>query len=217
MRDATDITIVLDASGSMGPLATEVVTGFNKFLAEQKEDPSPCTVTVYMFADSVQHGDPRPLVDYPMMQADRYQPGGMTALNDAIGTAIVETGKRLAAMDEADRPDKVVVLVMTDGHENCSQEFNNNDVRDMVDRQTNEFNWTFVYLGANVDAFDEGHKRGFARQNVSQYSADSKGVGAVYAVASSALRSARSSGPGPIADAFFDAKDRAKLDPNAKP
>lgn len=62
-------------------------------------------------------------------------PRGMTALLDAVGRAINETGERLAKMDEADRPGLVVFVVMTDGLENSSKEFSKATIKEMIERQ----------------------------------------------------------------------------------
>jgi len=212
VKDATDITIILDRSGSMAPLADEVVSGFNKFLEEQKENPTPATITLVTFADDVKEVETAPLAEYPPMLPKDYRPGGMTALNDAMTRAIVATGRRLEKLPEDERPDKVVILVITDGHENASQESTTTGVRMLIEHQTKLYNWRFVYLGANVDAFAEGSQRGMAAGNVANYSANAGGLRAAYNAVSTGLAGVRS-GEVKTSSGLFDKVDRSKLVP----
>ena len=93
----------------------------------------------------------------PVQQVPPYRlvPRGMTALLDAVGRAINETGERLAKMDETDRPGLVVFVVMTDGEENSSKEFSKDQVKQMITHQQEKYGWHFTFLGANQDAFAE--------------------------------------------------------------
>ncbi len=49
MKNETDVTIVLDRSGSMEAIATDVVGGFNQFLAAQQREPGDCRLTLVQF------------------------------------------------------------------------------------------------------------------------------------------------------------------------
>ena len=55
-----------------------------------------------------------------------YQPGGNTALNDAIGITVRKV--------DADRPQvhKVVTVIMTDGEENSSREWTHDAVKALI-------------------------------------------------------------------------------------
>ena len=87
-------------------------------------------------------------------------PRGNTALLDAVGRAIVETGERLSKMNEADRPALVVVVIITDGQENASKEFSRTKIKEMISHQQSAYKWQFTYLGANQDAFAEAGSLG---------------------------------------------------------
>ena len=82
-------------------------------------------------------------------------PRGSTALLDAVGRAINETGDRLAKTPEQDRPGLVVFVIVTDGQENSSKEFSKARIKEMIDEQQKKYNWQFTFLGANQDAFAE--------------------------------------------------------------
>jgi uncharacterized protein YegL len=79
-----------------------------------------------------------------------YIPRGNTALLDAVGKTINTLGEKLAKMDEAARPGKVIVLIITDGQENASREFNQTRVKEMIERQQNVYKWEFIFFGANI-------------------------------------------------------------------
>jgi uncharacterized protein YegL len=79
-----------------------------------------------------------------------YSPGGSTAMNDAIGTAVTEIGKWLSDMPEEERPSKNLIVIMTDGEENSSQEYSLQQVKDMIKEQTEKYSWEFIYLGTDI-------------------------------------------------------------------
>lgn len=101
---------------------------------------------------------------------------GMTALLDAFGKTIDETGARLKAMSDADRPGKIVVAVMTDGQENSSTEYTQAAIQAKVKHQTEKYKWEFVYLGANVDAKQQAAFIGVVTSNAMNYASTPEGV-----------------------------------------
>ena len=109
----------------------------------------------------------------PIQNVSRYElaPRGMTALLDAVGRAINETGERLAKMAEPDRPGLVIFVVMTDGQENSSKEFSKPQIKKMIERQQSEYDWHFTFLGANQDAFAEAGGMGIHDSGVADYAA----------------------------------------------
>ena len=93
----------------------------------------------------------------------------MTALLDAGGRASTETGDRLGKMAEHDRPGLVVLVIITDGHENSSHEFTRPQIRSMIELQQKTYNWQFTFLGANQDAFAEAGALGIAPSASANY------------------------------------------------
>ena len=79
-----------------------------------------------------------------------YHPGGCAAMNDGIGTAIDNVGKWLNAMKEEDKPSKNLIVIMTDGLENASKEYTLQDVKDRIKHQEEKYNWSFMFLGADL-------------------------------------------------------------------
>lgn len=186
-NDLTDITIVVDRSGSMRLMQADAEGGINEFIRSQKTQPGQANLTLVEFdttIDFVYRG-------IPLAEAKDYKlvPRGSTALLDAVGQSINATGERLAKMAEADRPGIVIMVVVTDGGENASKEFKRDQIRSMVEHQTNTYRWKFVYLGANQDAFAESGNMGFSQQFTSGYT--NNNVQAAYANVSSKLSSIR--------------------------
>lgn len=79
-----------------------------------------------------------------------YSPGGCTAMNDGIGTAIDKIGQWLAAMPEEERPEKNLIVIMTDGEENASQEYTLAKVKEMIKHQEDKYSWSFMYMGTDI-------------------------------------------------------------------
>jgi hypothetical protein len=104
-----------------------------------------------------------PLSDVKKLDTNSYVPGGNTALNDAIGITVRKV--------DADKPqvDKVITVIMTDGEENSSREWTNDAVKALIEQKEKEGVWTFVFLGAAPDAWDQGRSYGIPAANVAQY------------------------------------------------
>lgn len=159
--DLTDITVVLDRSGSMESIKSDAIGGLNEFVRKQKEGAGECLFTlvqfdnVYEFVHTAQ-----PIKQIPALTLE---PRGSTALLDAVGRAILETGERFNKMDEAQRPGLVVFVILTDGQENSSKEFTKDKVKQMIEGQQNTYKWQFTFLGANQDAFAEAGGLGIVK------------------------------------------------------
>lgn len=165
---------ILDESGSMGGVQDATIEGFNGFVSSQKavKDLGEATLTTMKFDAPALHKlyVNRPINEVPLLNREAYQPRGGTNLNDAIGTAISDINNILSGLSEEKRPG-VLVLIMTDGYENSSQMFNATDVKNLV-RSAQDQDWTFTFLGANIDAFAVGNLYGFHGAAVASYSVE---------------------------------------------
>lgn len=195
MKDATEIVIILDRSGSMNAVKSDAIGGFNQFLKEQKAEKGEANLTLIQFStyvDTQIYG--KPLAEVPELTEDTYTPGGFTALNDAVAHSIIETGKRLEKLSEDERPDKVIVVIITDGEENASREHSKEAVANMVKHQEDKYNWQFLYLGSSVNAFAEAKNVGLRQDNVMNFAPGSDGMKSAYMSANNAVRLYRWSG-----------------------
>jgi hypothetical protein len=188
----TEIAILMDASGSMQAIRDDAVGGLNAFVADQKKEPGRADLTVTFF-DSNRFDrwvDGIDLRRCPVL-GHEYQPGASTPLLDATGRTIEELGDRLRRMPEAERPGKVLVIVITDGLENASCVFTKQKIREMIRHQEEVYKWEFVYLGANVDAFAEGGEMGYRADRIASYKSSKKGVRAMMRAVSNSARAYR--------------------------
>ena len=184
----SDITVVLDRSGSMACLVDEVIGAFNTFVDEQQQIAGQASFSLVQFDDRYEvYLDAVDLAKVGRLDRTTYVPRGMTALYDAVGRAIVATGTRLAALDEAERPDKVVFLIQTDGEENASREFDAATLQAMIRHQQDKYAWEFVFLGANIDAGSVAEEIGIARDKALQYANNADGTRAAFAAVSDNL------------------------------
>ena len=209
--DLTHIYFLLDRSGSMQSIKTDTEGGFAAFVEEQKKAPGECRVTLAQFDNEydVVYAD-RPLADVPPLDL---QPRGSTALLDAMGRTITDAGTRLAALPEDQRPGTVIVAIMTDGHENASQEWTRPAIKALVTQQSTQFAWQVMYMGADQDAIEVGAGLGVDRDLAVTYS---RGKAAqTMAVASGKigrLRQARVSAPAAAMEAFTEEERSALVD-----
>lgn len=159
------VAFVIDSSGSMMGSESDVIGGFKKTIEEQRAvKDGECIVSLYEFASDVKQVYLGKKLD-EVKDID-YVVGGMTRLYDGIGTAVDEIGKWLADKSEDERPSKNIVVIITDGGENSSTEYNLKDIKERIKTQENIYNWSFVYLGNDLsnakDAVDIGVKyKGF--------------------------------------------------------
>jgi Mg-chelatase subunit ChlD len=166
-QNYTDITLIVDRSGSMASIRDDAQGGINTFIKEQAAQPGKCTLTLVQFDQEynvVVDGKPiNEVAEYTLT------PRGSTALLDAVGRAINTTGERLASMREEDRPGLVSVVIVTDGQENASQEFTKERIKQIISHQQDVYNWQFTFLGADQDAFAEADSMGIHAAGVAQY------------------------------------------------
>ena len=101
-----------------------------------------------------------------------YSPEGLTAMNDGIGTAIDKIGVWLADMPEEERPSKNLIVIMTDGCENASKEYTLKRVKEMIQHQTEVYNWSFVYMGTDVNTVETAENLGINMRSFSSRRSD---------------------------------------------
>lgn len=148
------VCFIVDRSGSMYGSEQDVIGGFKKVIDEQKANTDgTCSVSLYEFDDEVKEiykgKDVKEIDDID------YSLGGCTALFDGVGTAIDNIGKWLSDMDESERPEKNLIVIMTDGGENASREYSGTRIREMIKHQEEKYSWSFIYMGSDLtDAKD---------------------------------------------------------------
>jgi uncharacterized protein YegL len=186
----THILYILDRSGSMSSVAKDVTSGFNNFIKTQKELPGECTLSLIQFDNEYRvNYNFVPIVNVANLE---FMPRGSTALYDAIGRAIIDTGNTLSNSPVFMRPEKILVIVHTDGEKNSSKEYSKAKIGEMIKHQEEKYNWKFSFIGTNFDVMGEGSDLGFRRGNTKAYDNNSQGINVMYASLSNAVRSCRS-------------------------
>ena len=184
------VAVVLDRSGSMTSIADDMVGGFNTFLAEQRAQSGQCAVTLAQFDSTDPFEvlvDGVPLAEVTDLDRSAYLPRGATPLLDAVGRMVAHVDARAA-----DRPDEdQVVLVITDGLENASGEFDLAAVRALIEDRRAK-GWAFVFLGADQDAFTEGARLGTAASNRASWGKSTEGTRRLWEDASDSMTTHRS-------------------------
>ncbi len=176
-KNLVEIVCVIDRSGSMADIRSDAVGGFNMFLEAQKKLPGEAKMTVVLFNHTygvIQNGSDIQAVK--PFNSQTYVPDGTTALLDAVGRTIDDTGKRLANTPEGERPEKVIFAILTDGLENASQDYTREKIRGMIKHQREQYAWEFIFLAANQDAFAEAEKLCIDRSMAYNFEADGDGV-----------------------------------------
>lgn len=153
--DYTDVTLLVDRSGSMVSCWPDAVGGVQAFIEEQQKTPGKMTFTLSVF-DGVRDSVLDAVDIHSVKAAELNIPGprGGTALLDAMGGLMNDTGARLAAMAEEDRPGRVIFAVITDGEENQSMEFTNQQITDMIAEQREKYSWQIAFLSSDIRAVD---------------------------------------------------------------
>jgi uncharacterized protein YaiE (UPF0345 family) len=186
----------------MNSVRTDMEGAFGAFIAEQREQPGECTVTLYQFHhDGLGLDLKKVYEDCPLAIAPplRLIPGGRTPLLDAMGTVLTRERARYEALPAARRPHPVVVVI-TDGAENISREWTPAGVRALTG-ELQDAGWLFTYLGANQDAFAVAGSLGIARDATMDWHASAAGTcGSVSGMSSmvSRTRSAYASNADPV-------------------
>lgn len=152
------ILYVLDRSGSMGVVWGDTVGAYDRFLEEQKALPGEAEFGLTDFDTVITRHPITPLARaVPLsQQAEVIFPRGATALIDAVGRTVQEVGAEFTGRPEDQRPERVLLVIQTDGHENSSREYTGEQVRELIQHQKDHYGWEVIFLGADQDAWDAG-------------------------------------------------------------
>lgn len=203
----TMICLILDRSGSMAGRQGDVIGGVNKFIEEQKLLPDPASIALVRFdswyeykAGTSMGGVTRsqierfrhmqPLAECQDLTTADYVPRGGTPLLDAVGQTLLQ----LDADWKLEKPDRCIVVIATDGIENESRQFTKGQIKEMIQAREASGLWAIIYLGANVDAFNEAHQMGISAGNTASYESTERGTYAVMDSMSVNVSSMRASG-----------------------
>lgn len=174
------VIVVLDESGSMLGLRSDLIGGVNSFLAEQRAQPGKCRLTLVKFAPYTVIHDATKIGKVGDLTPADYRPHSNTPLLDAEGAAITTAMARATARAAAGKPEEAVMFVTyTDGEENASREWTF-DALSKLKKEREEAGWTFLYMGAGHDAYGQSTAMGTNFGNTISVAADSVGIGQTF-------------------------------------
>lgn len=201
---ATEVVMILDRSGSMGGLESDTIGGFNSFIKKQKKESGEAFVSVVLFDDRAELlYDRVPIEKVEKMTDRQYYVRGCTALLDAVGGAVKHIVREHRKVNKEERPEKTVFVIITDGMENASVRFTYREVKSMIEHEKENYNWEFIFLGANIDAAAEAQRFGIHSSRAVRFENDHLGQRLNYDTISGVVSCARkASCPQELREAF---------------
>lgn len=149
------IILLLDESGSMQNQKSNVIKGVNEMIRMQKElQFEPINMSIIKFNSTITKVRCDNLWNIKPFTYYDYVPSNSTALYDAIGLTINKYSNEIGT----------IMIIMTDGHENSSREFNKRQMIDMINKQRNTKNWNFIYLSEDPTTMEQGNSIGISNK-----------------------------------------------------
>ena len=196
----TELMFLMDVSEPMADFASDIIDGFNGMIARLREEETDILVTTWQFADFSLYVDERvPITaDSVRMEQDFFErlrimreqvarqaapapitledgKPGRRGLINAIGGVVCRA--RYAYKHYPENPARTMFVIITGGTDNASLYYWTPDrLRDLVERQEKEAGWTFILLGANIDAAQVARDLGIPAENAAQFACDAVGV-----------------------------------------
>ncbi len=195
-KGLTELVFILDRSGSMEGLEADTIGGFNSLIEKQKAEDGEALVSTILFNNqsTVLH-DRVPVGSVPRMTEKQYVAQGGTALLDAIGGAVHHIGIVQKYARPEDVPEHTMFVITTDGMENASRVYSSDRVKQMIERQKEQYGWEFLFLGANIDAVETAGRFGISADRAVDYLCDTVGTGLNFETVCNAVSDVRGSVP----------------------
>lgn len=170
-RKELDVVFLLDRSGSMAGMESDTIGGYNSYIAKQRKKSEEVKVTTVLFDDEYEVLNNRlSLSKVQTLTNKEYYVRGSTALLDAIGITINN-------FEKTKRDGKVLFVITTDGLENSSTQYTKEQIKEMIQGHKD---WEFLYIGANIDSYQEGGNIGIKKENIANYKKSKKGIKSLF-------------------------------------
>lgn len=176
MEKYVKIINIIDKSGSIKSMLDAAINGFNSFLEDQKSVEGKALVSTIMFNTSYEVlYENMDIKNCLYFNKNNYIPCNGTSLYDAICTTISNEIDKLGTLPIEERPEKTLCIILTDGFENASKKYNQEDVKRMITEMKEDFKWEFIFLAANEQASTTAVAMGISKGN--SYAFTNNGVG----------------------------------------
>lgn len=158
-EEKLDVVFILDKSGSMAGQVENTISSFNEYLEKEKKNKYETNITTVLFSDkyTILHDRVNVSKVKPLTNKEYYVEG-CTALYDALGNTIHNF--------ETKDTDKVILIIITDGYENASKEYKNEDIKKLIQGHKD---YEFVYVGADIDSYAAGSNIGIRKDNIANF------------------------------------------------
>ena len=189
-----EVIAIIDRSGSMSGKEEDTIGGINstfEVIKETLQEDDVVKVSIKLFDheeimlfSSIDIKEVRPI------EKCQYQPRGQTALYDAIGNSLSYFMEK--KLKNPNAYTKCLIYIVTDGMENCSNNFNSNNLKELIISAQENYNIELIYLAANQDAILEASKMGIGPTHALNYAETSENCNSAYRSAASVANRQRS-------------------------
>lgn len=192
------IIALIDRSGSMAGKEKDTIGGINTMLNElknDKKDNEEIFITIHLFDhELLTLFENKKINEVELLNNNDFKPRGQTALLDSLGIILQKTisKKRTNIL----LCNSCLIYVCTDGFENASKSFTNNDVKHLIEK-AKEIEINVLYLGANQDSFLEAKTLGINLDSVMDYQESKETVRSAFSSIAQAATRTRSLGVEP--------------------
>lgn len=196
------VSFILDETGSMFKQADQVISAFNEYVSSLalSDDADNIRFTLTQFNNQqgarVVH-DKAAISKVPLLNKTTYSPNAATPLYDAIGQTVL-------SLEKGKKRHNRLVVIQTDGYENCSVEFSRDDIFKLIELKKKE-GWTFAFLGADQDAYAASASIGISHGNTLNYASAQSAL--AFASAAQATRAYTSTGGAQTENLFNNEED----------
>lgn len=143
-----NLLIILDESGSMGSTRLETIQSLTSLLNELKVKAKEDDLNIKVTLTTFNHLVTQQVTHTKLSEIDfdnvlsNYNPDGLTALYDAVGQSVTFLKTK--------KPNPTKVIILTDGYENASKEYNQSKIAELLKDVQDNLGWTISFLGANI-------------------------------------------------------------------
>ena len=187
-----EVVAIIDRSGSMSGKESDTIGGINSTIEELKSNKSNEVIKFSVkFFDNQEYIKIRSLdiENVRPLNVKDLKPRGQTALLDAMGSTITFfINKKIC---DPSSYDSCIIYVATDGCENCSKKFTNQNIKNLIE-EAKKYSIEILYIGANQDAILEASKFGVDGSQAMNYSENTECVENAYRSAARAAKRYRS-------------------------